>query len=109
MSIFLFINDPATTEIYTLSLHDALPISRVEDLRVRDQLGGLARRGGRADDRPVSRHPDELGVLRVAVVDEDGRPGHLRSMSSAEKSSSRRSSPRYRYHSKVCASPAASV
>src|SRR5436190_15566106 len=24
----LFFNDPATTEIYTLSLHDALPISR---------------------------------------------------------------------------------
>src|SRR5687768_18362956 len=26
MSFFLFFNDPATTEIYTLSLHDALPI-----------------------------------------------------------------------------------
>src|SRR2546428_7986896 len=25
----LFFNDPATTEIYTLSLHDALPISRM--------------------------------------------------------------------------------
>src|SRR5256885_12250698 len=24
---FFFLNDPATTEIYTLSLHDALPIS----------------------------------------------------------------------------------
>src|SRR3712207_8903212 len=24
---FIFFNDPATTEIYTLSLHDALPIS----------------------------------------------------------------------------------
>src|SRR3712207_9568671 len=24
-----FVNDPATTEIYTLSLHDALPISEV--------------------------------------------------------------------------------
>src|SRR2546422_3858329 len=27
MSIFFFFNDTATTEIYTLSLHDALPIS----------------------------------------------------------------------------------
>src|SRR5439155_22807746 len=27
LSIFFFFNDPATTEIYTLSLHDALPIS----------------------------------------------------------------------------------
>src|SRR5436309_10319811 len=26
-STLLFVNDPATTEIYTLSLHDALPIS----------------------------------------------------------------------------------
>src|SRR2546422_6155971 len=27
-SVFFFFNDTATTEIYTLSLHDALPISR---------------------------------------------------------------------------------
>src|SRR5438034_8679404 len=26
--MFFFFNDPATTEIYTLSLHDALPISK---------------------------------------------------------------------------------
>ena len=26
---FFFFNDTATTEIYTLSLHDALPISKV--------------------------------------------------------------------------------
>src|SRR2546425_4408723 len=29
MSFFFFFNDTATTEIYTLSLHDALPISSV--------------------------------------------------------------------------------
>src|SRR5205807_10547391 len=28
LSSFFFFTDPATTEIYTLSLHDALPISR---------------------------------------------------------------------------------
>src|SRR6202012_6294202 len=28
LSFFFFFNDTATTEIYTLSLHDALPISR---------------------------------------------------------------------------------
>src|SRR5438034_6106295 len=32
-SYFLFFHVPATTEIYTLSLHDALPISRSERLR----------------------------------------------------------------------------
>src|SRR3712207_8527602 len=29
-SAYFFFNDPATTEIYTLSLHDALPISTGE-------------------------------------------------------------------------------
>src|SRR6202140_5999908 len=29
---FFFFNDTATTEIYTLSLHDALPISALADL-----------------------------------------------------------------------------
>src|SRR5204862_7196493 len=40
ISSFFFFNDTATTEIYTLSLHDALPISfrtSVEDYRVRTQ------------------------------------------------------------------------
>src|SRR2546422_8237075 len=33
VSLFFFFNDTATTEIYTLSLHDALPISRREGPR----------------------------------------------------------------------------
>ena len=32
MPLFLFFNDTATTEIYTLSLHDALPISLIDIL-----------------------------------------------------------------------------
>src|SRR2546430_10098164 len=31
-SFFFFFNDTATTEIYTLSLHDALPIFSADDL-----------------------------------------------------------------------------
>src|SRR3712207_6885410 len=48
---FVFFNDTATTEIYTLSLHDALPISRADRLR-----RGLVARGG-VEDRadPVER------------------------------------------------------
>src|SRR2546430_17703673 len=38
-SIFFFFNDTATTEIYTLSLHDALPISR--ELR-REKIAGVS-------------------------------------------------------------------
>src|SRR2546425_2347949 len=33
MSLFFFFNDTATTEIYTLSLHDALPICIVPPLQ----------------------------------------------------------------------------
>src|SRR6266516_1809992 len=32
--IFFFFNDTATTEIYTLSLHDALPIPVGQDVRI---------------------------------------------------------------------------
>src|SRR2546430_4283397 len=35
-SLFFFFNDTATTEIYTLSLHDALPISEERHCRRRD-------------------------------------------------------------------------
>src|SRR5436305_10716163 len=44
---FFFFNDTATTDIYTLSLHDALPISfeprrAVADLQHRNALAGQA-------------------------------------------------------------------
>src|SRR2546430_7876306 len=40
--IFFFFNDTATTEIYTLSLHDALPIFRIFDPSNRSfDLGSL--------------------------------------------------------------------
>src|SRR6266508_6707598 len=38
LSSYFFFNDTATTEIYTLSLHDALPISRVSAY---DWMGSL--------------------------------------------------------------------
>src|SRR2546422_8358989 len=37
---FFFFNDTATTEIYTLSLHDALPISRIDNSRSSFSLFG---------------------------------------------------------------------
>src|SRR5256885_12886031 len=41
--LFFFFNDTATTEIYTLSLHDALPISITEAtlLRTPEQFGAI--------------------------------------------------------------------
>src|SRR5256885_10216920 len=67
-SFFFFFNDTATTEIYTLSLHDALPISgqrgvvdagdRPQQRRghgQRDQ-GGAGEQGGQ---QPAPRHQRE--------------------------------------------------
>src|SRR5690348_17925988 len=49
-SCFFFFNDTATTEIYTLSLHDALPICRTtRPRRRRRPSAGAASRG----DRPT--------------------------------------------------------
>src|SRR2546430_10746533 len=41
--LFFFFNDAAATEIYTLSLHDALPISygRLAARRIHEYLGGI--------------------------------------------------------------------
>ena len=44
--LFFFFNDTATTEIYTLSLHDALPIYIKTDDGVQDQGNNDAREGG---------------------------------------------------------------
>src|SRR5687767_15766985 len=40
LSRFFFFNDPATTEIYTLSLHDALPIFAILGRAVAEKLFG---------------------------------------------------------------------
>src|SRR5438105_9050629 len=55
MFFIFFFNDPATTEIYTLSLHDALPICSRPDRKPYDR-GGVARcLGARHIDRKSTR------------------------------------------------------
>src|SRR6266481_7563056 len=49
LCLFFFFNDTATTEIYTLSLHDALPISRTR--RPRQTAGAAPAFGRRAAAR----------------------------------------------------------
>src|SRR5256885_16737167 len=44
--VFFFFNDTATTEIYTLSLHDALPISLQRLQRVVQRRHHASRAGG---------------------------------------------------------------
>src|SRR5215813_15593993 len=57
---FFFFNDTATTEIYTLSLHDALPIRRHVGLRRHlvveiEKAAGNGRHAGRSEE-----HTSEL-------------------------------------------------
>src|SRR5687768_18008910 len=56
---FFFFNDTATTEIYTLSLHDALPISCL--LRRNGASPAAGKRGaGPAPARPLPQRADPL-------------------------------------------------
>src|SRR5258707_4147885 len=60
---FFFFNDTATTEIYTLSLHDALPISEAADR----ERTGRARRvhpGDKASYRSVERSEEHTSELQ---------------------------------------------
>src|SRR2546428_9553431 len=66
---FFFFNDTATTEIYTLSLHDALPIFRSRGISSRGSCAGVDRcvrgswkRGSRSCDSPQrsEEHTSEL-------------------------------------------------
>src|SRR5216684_5080769 len=62
---FFFFNDTATTEIYTLSLHDALPITRTfPRRRVRE---GPARCEGGWGDRKSTRLNSSHGYISYAV------------------------------------------
>src|SRR2546430_12252308 len=65
MFLFFFFNDTATTEIYTLSLHDALPILQP---RARLPAEGLLQRG-------VARVPARGRARRGPAADAAGDGG----------------------------------
>src|SRR3712207_9358828 len=76
--VFFFFNDTATTEIYTLSLHDALPICARADGAGRSR--GPGRRGRDAGVRLLPRRASRVQPPR------DGRVTH-RSRRSEEHTS----------------------
>src|SRR2546425_7353443 len=81
MLLFFFFNDTATTEIYTLSLHDALPISDLEEAKrvgvghdpsLPKCRGVMAAKkedklGWRASDTRSEEHTSELQSLAYLV------------------------------------------
>src|SRR2546421_5684366 len=68
-SLFFFFNDTATTEIYTLSLHDALPISsRAAGGRPRTRCRRRRRRSRASDrDRKSTRLNSSHDQISYAV------------------------------------------
>src|SRR3712207_8490580 len=67
--MLFFFNDTATTEIYTLSLHDALPISAAKSRS--------PRRGDRAARRTVAGAGEERRAPRAARGGRRGAEGVL--------------------------------
>src|SRR2546430_15401247 len=84
-SIFFF-NDTATTEIYTLSLHDALPISAHHQTQLHAQRGHALELVPQPNDHPKIRseeHTSELQsqsnlVCRLLLEKKKARPGSAR-------------------------------
>src|SRR2546429_7276000 len=71
-SLFFFFNDTATTEIYTLSLHDALPISFTAGhncpmASASSKVSGLRARSSGVRDRKSTRLNSSHGYISYAV------------------------------------------
>src|SRR5471030_3356306 len=62
LDIFFFFNDTATTEIYTLSLHDALPISRRQGPGARAPSLSRGIRGRHGDRKSTRLNSSHLGI-----------------------------------------------
>src|SRR2546428_5228994 len=77
---FFFFNDTATTEIYTLSLHDALPIFIAARARLVPAVGhGLGKRVAAA--RGNVRERPRVRERRVGVVRSEEHTSELQSRS----------------------------
>src|SRR5205807_4245403 len=89
-SLFLFFNDPAPTEISTLSLHDALPISLVRQVAQLDQRLQQAEQQGtdlRRQAQALAQRRAELEQQRDAFR-RQGYDGPMRDRKSTRLNSS---------------------
>src|SRR3712207_6886682 len=66
---FFFFNDTATTEIYTLSLHDALPIYPGHLRALRRRGTGRGHPGLEGDEHTMRAHPPGRRVAPRAAAD----------------------------------------
>src|SRR2546425_1798951 len=75
LSVFFFFNDTATTEIYTLSLHDALPISRASRA-----TGRVGTRAGLRESSGSRRRRLVAGLVHGRVVRSEEHTSELQSL-----------------------------
>src|SRR6266511_6438951 len=73
--LFFFFNDTATTEIYTLSLHDALPICHRG--RPWHHARGLGRRDGRSEEHTSELQSRENLVCRLLLEKKKKKRIHI--------------------------------
>src|SRR3712207_8907171 len=78
LEVVFFFNDTATTEIYTLSLHDALPISH-----------------GPHEQEHAGQHDDEAGDADGHVLEEGGGDDHDQAENRSEEHTSELQSRQY--------------
>src|SRR3712207_9172368 len=81
--LFFFFNDTATTEIYTLSLHDALPIYRDVAGRGRGPLQPQVR-AAELGARDRHRRGGRLSAQQQAEEDEDRSEEHTSELQSRQ-------------------------
>src|SRR2546430_4555304 len=71
--VFFFFNDTATTEIYTLSLHDALPISFGVIIKIAPAKRDQMKEGGERDERDKECVPERRRIqcrwIKQCVLD----------------------------------------
>src|SRR2546426_2655696 len=107
-SFFFFFNDTATTEIYTLSLHDALPISNVRgaltrSARTRSQRVA-AQRSSRRDRKSTRLNSSHLVIsyavfcLKKKKANHNRRDHHLLRCKHGLQPSRQRVELQHRYH-----------
>src|SRR2546427_2667485 len=77
--LFFFFNDTATTEIYTLSLHDALPICRPVERPDCDHVRQPAQRGSDAHHRRSAARDYAGHTSRLGRVGADRKSTRLNS------------------------------
>src|SRR3712207_8456321 len=92
--LFVFFNDTATTEIYTLSLHDALPISQIGQMQGWLAVWGLPMTGAEpamswmghptTGRMPGMASPEEIEALRQASPEEARSEEHTSELQSRQ-------------------------